>query len=112
MPSIAKHLKELETLVPMEELSPKKKLEFIDKQLEGFQTQAYRFQVEVEVAKEYMKAGKISGNEEAYIATGEKNIVEATQALRSIVINIEKLCQLREELKAKYELQSSSPVEA
>ena len=107
MPSISKHLKELETLVPMEELTPEKKLEFIEKQLEGFQTQAWRFQIDVEVAKEYIAAGKKLGNEEAYTATGEKNIVEATQALRSIVINIEKLCQLRDELKAKYELTAS-----
>jgi len=104
MASLDKHLKELENLVPKEELTPEKKLEFIEKQIEGFQTQAYRFLVDVEVAKEYIRVGTEEGKEEAYVDTGEKKIVESVQALRSIVINIEKLCQIREELKAKYEL--------
>ena len=107
MASVDKHLKELNTLVPREELTPEKKLEFIEKQIEGFQTQAWRFQLDVEVAKEYIRVGTEEGKEEAYVDTGEKKIVESVQALRSIVINIEKLCQLRDELKAKYELTTS-----
>lgn len=110
MSSVKKHLKELETLVPIEELPLEKKIEFVEKQLEAFQTQAWRFQIEVDVAKRYIAVGKAIGGEEAYTATGEKNIVEAAQNLRSIVINIEKLCQLRDKLKA--ELPVSSPAEA
>lgn len=106
MSVVKKHLKELEKLVPVEELPPQKKLEFIEKQIEGFQTQAWRFQIEVIVAKRYIEVGEQIGGEEAYTATGEKNIVEAAQNLRSIVINIERLCLLREELKQKYELTS------
>lgn len=99
MSTIKKHLKELENLNPKEELSLEKKLEFVEKQIEGFQTQAYRFQIEVIVAKRYIEVGKEIGGEEAYTATGEKNIVEAAQNLRSIVINIERLCLIRDELK-------------
>lgn len=112
MSSIKKHLKELENLVPVEELTPQKKLDFVQKQIEGFQTQAYRFQIEVDVAKRYIAVGKAIGGEEAYTATGEKNIVDAAQSLRSIVINIEKLCQIREELIKTHELELSSPAEA
>lgn len=112
MSSVKKHLKELENLVPIEELPADKKLEFVEKQIEGYQTQAWRFQIEVLVAKRYIEVGEAIGGEEAYTETGEKKIVEATQNLRSIVINIERLCKLREELKQKYELQSSSPAEA
>lgn len=99
MSSVKKHLKELESLVPVEQLSLEKKIEFVEKQLEAFQTQAWRFEIEVMVAKRYIEVGKAIGGEEAYTATGEKNIVEAAQNLRSIVINIERLCLLRDELK-------------
>jgi hypothetical protein len=99
MSSVKKHLKELENLKPVEELSIEKKLEFVEKQIEAFQTQAWRFQIEVDVAKRYIAVGEAIGGEEAYTATGEKNIVEAAQNLRSIVINIERLCLLRDELK-------------
>jgi hypothetical protein len=99
MATINKYLEEAKKLVPAEELGEEGKLDFIEKQLEAFQTQAYRFQIDIEVAKEYLRVGEKIGGEEAYTATGEKNIQEAVQSLRSIVINIEKLCQLRDELK-------------
>jgi hypothetical protein len=101
MPSVNKYLKEFENLVPKEELSKEEKLKFLETQIEGFQTQAYRFQIDVDVAKRYIAVGKQIGGEEAYTSTGEAKIQEAVQSMRSIVINLEKLCQLRDELKSQ-----------
>lgn len=103
MASVNKYLKEAASLKPVEELSLERKLEFIEKQIEGFTTQAYRCQVDLEVAKRYIAVGEDIGGEEAYTATGEQKIIESVQSLRSIVINIEKLCDIRNKLKKELE---------
>jgi hypothetical protein len=100
MATLEKYNKEIKELHPKEELDKKAKLEYIEKQLEGFQTQAYRFQIDFEVAKEYIKLGEERG-EEHWITTGEDKIRESIGHLRSINVNIEKLCQIRDELKKK-----------
>lgn len=99
MASTNKYLKEAAGLVPSEELTAEKKLDYLEKQIEAFQTQAYRFQIDIEVAKRYIAVGEEIGGEEAYTTTGEEKIKEAVQALRSIVITIQKLCDLRDKLK-------------
>lgn len=98
MASINKYLKEAKELVPKEQLTDEKKIEYLDKQIESFQTQAYRFEVDIEVAKRYIAVGEQIGGEEGYTSTGEKNIQESVQALRAIVINIEELCKIRDQL--------------
>lgn len=101
MATTNKYLKEFENLVPKEELSVEAKLEYVNTQLESFQKQAYRCQTDVAIAKRYIAVGEEIGGEEAYTATGEAKIQEAIQALRAIVITIEKLCQIRDDLKSQ-----------
>lgn len=98
-----KYLKEIEELKLAEEASHEAKLEFVTKQLEGFQTQAYRFQIDAQIAKEYIRIGeegKVS-DADKYIQTGQEKIQEAVGHLRSIKINIEELCKVRKQLKAE-----------
>jgi hypothetical protein len=98
-----KYIKEAEELVLVEELDNERKLEFLEKQIEGFQMQAYRFLVDVEISKTYLQIGDQGEVPDAdkYIQTGQEKIQEAIGHLRSIKVNIEKLCQLRDELKAQ-----------
>ena len=99
MPSVKKYLKEAENLKARKELSKEDKLAFLDAQIEGFQKQAYRFEVDIEIAKRYIAVGAEIGGEEAYTETGENKIVEAVQNLRSIVLSIDKLLIIKEELE-------------
>ena len=99
MPSMKKYLKEFETLRIKEELDDKAKKEYLEIQIQEFQKQAYRCQVDVEIAKKYIKVGEIMENEEAYTLTGEKKIQEALQAMRAIVITIDKLIDLRDKIQ-------------
>lgn len=102
MASIDKYLKEIKNLVPIEEASTERKLEFINTQLEAYQVQAYRCTVDAKVAKRYIAVGE-EINEESYITTGENNIKEAVQNLRSIVVHIQKLVEERDRLKKELE---------
>jgi hypothetical protein len=96
-----KYLKEIDELVLPEELSKEQKLEFLEKQIEGFQTQAYRFQVDGEIAKEYIRIGEEGKLPESdkYIETGQAKAQEAVGHLRSLKVNLEQLCRIRNELK-------------
>jgi len=98
-----KYLKEIEELKLPEELDNEAKLEFINKQIEGFQAQAYRFQVDAEVAKEYIRIGEEGKVPDAdkYIETGQQKVQEAVGHLRSLKVNLEKLCEVRNQLQAK-----------
>jgi hypothetical protein len=107
MATVDKYLKELKNLVPMEEASIESKLKFINTQLDAYQIQAYRCVVDVKVAKRYIKVGE-ELNEESYVTTGENNIKEAVQNLRSIVVYIQKLVEERELLKKEQEYETSS----
>lgn len=98
MTTIKKYLKEIEGLKPKEELSDEGKLKYLETQLEAFQTQYYRFEVEAIMGKRYISIGETL-NEDGYIATGEEKIKEAVQNLRSIAVHIEKLVELRDKLK-------------
>lgn len=98
MTTIKKYLKEIEGLKPKEELSDERKLEYLEKQLEAFQTQFYRFEIDAVIGKRYIKIGE-ELNEDAYVATGEEKIKESVQNLRSIAVHIEKLTELRDKLK-------------
>jgi hypothetical protein len=96
-----KYLKEIEELQLSEELDNERKLEFINKQIEGFQTQAYRFQIDAQVAKEYIRIGEEGKVTDAdkYIETGQAKVQEAIGHLRSLKVNIEKLCEIRNQIK-------------
>jgi hypothetical protein len=97
-----KYLKEIESLTLVEELDKEAKLEFINKQIEGFQTQAYRFMIDAQIAKEYLRIGKEGKVTDAdkYVQTGQERVLEAVGHLRSLKVNIEKLCQVRDELQS------------
>jgi len=98
MPSVKKYLKELESL-ESPELSKEEKLKYLTAQIEGFQTQRYRFEVDIEIAKRYIAVGEKMEGEEAYTETGENKIMESVQNLRSIFLSINKLISLKEELE-------------
>ena len=95
-----KYLKEIEELTLAEEATLEEKKEFINKQIEGFRSQAYRFKVDAIVAEEYIRVGEEGKVPDAdkYIETGQQKVQEAVGHLRSIKVNLEKLCQLRDEL--------------
>lgn len=98
MATVNKYLKEAEKLVPKEDLNAEDKLDFLNTQIDGFKKQAYRFQVDLDIAKRYIAVGE-SKKEDSYVESGEKKIQEAVGHLRSIVINIEVLERLRDELR-------------
>jgi ethanolamine ammonia-lyase large subunit len=96
-----KYLKEIDDLVLIEELDNEAKIEFITKQIEGFQTQAYRFQVDAQLAKEYIRIGEEGkvADADKYIETGQAKALESVGHLRSLKVNLELLCRLRNELQ-------------
>jgi len=98
-----KYLKEIEEMVLPEELDNEAKIEFITKQIEGFQTQAYRFQVDAQIAKEYIRIGEEGkvADADKYVETGQQKALEAIGHLRSLKVNLEKLCEIRNQLQAK-----------
>jgi hypothetical protein len=97
-----KYLKEVEELVLPTELDKEAKLEFINKQIEGFLTQAYRFQIDAQIAKEYIRVGEEGkvADADKYVETGQAKALEAVGHLRSLKVNLELLCRIRDELQS------------
>jgi len=95
-----KYLKEIEELVLPEELDNEAKREFITKQIEGFQTQAYRYQIDAQIAKEYLRIGEEGkvADADRYTENGQSKVLEAVGHLRSLKVNLDKLCEIRNQL--------------
>ena len=98
MATTEKYLKESKALLKGYELDDETKLEYLNSQIEQFNKQAYRIEVELITAKRYIAVGE-SKNEDQYIETGQNKIQELVGHLRSIVINIEVLNRLRDEIR-------------
>lgn len=95
-----KYLKEIAELELAEEATTEEKLEFITKQIEGFRSQAYRFKIDAIIAERYIQVGEEGKVPDAdkYVETGQAKIQEAVGHLRSIKLNLEELCKIRDQI--------------
>ena len=98
MTTTEKYIKESKDLLKRYDVELEEKLNFLNEQIEGFSKQAYRFETEIDIAQEYIRVGE-KKKEDQYIETGQNKIQECVGHLRSIVINIEVLKELREEVR-------------
>lgn len=98
MATTEKYLKESKELLKGYELDDETKLEFLNEQIEQFNKQAYRLEVELKTAKRYIAVGESKG-EDQYVELGQSKIQEIVGHLRSVVINIEVLKRLRDEIR-------------
>lgn len=98
MSSIKKLIKEAEGFKPTKEISVEEKKAFLEEQLNAFAKQYYRFEVDIEIGKRYIKIGEET-NEDAYVSTGEEKVKESVQHMRSVLVHMERLQMLLDKLQ-------------